>query len=72
LVAKETVLRMSKRYGGAGGAIVNVSSVAARLGSGNQWVDYAASKAALDIVTKGLSDEVANEGIRKWYTSRNN
>ena len=64
LVAKETVLRMSTRYGGAGGAIVNVSSVAARLGSGNQWVDYAASKAALDIVTKGLSDEVANEGIR--------
>jgi NAD(P)-dependent dehydrogenase (short-subunit alcohol dehydrogenase family) len=55
---------MSTRYEGAGEAIVNASSAAARLGLGNQWVDYAASKAALDIVTKGLSDEVANEGIR--------
>ena len=59
LVAKEAVLRM-----GTGGVIVNVSSAAARLGSGNQYVDYAASKAAIDTFTKGLSDEVAAQGIR--------
>ena len=59
LVAKEAVLRMQ-----AGGVIVNVSSVAARLGSGNQYLDYAASKAAIDAFTKGLSDEVAAQGIR--------
>ncbi len=58
LVAKESVLRMDK------GAIVNVSSAAARLGSGNQYLDYAASKAAIDTFTKGLSDEVAAQGIR--------
>ncbi len=62
LVAKEAVLRMQAQ--GSGGAIVNISSAAARLGSGNQYVDYAASKAAIDIFTKGLSDEVAGDNIR--------
>lgn len=62
LVAKEAVLRMQAQ--GSGGVIVNISSAAARLGSGNQYVDYAASKAAIDIFTKGLSDEVAAQGIR--------
>ena len=62
LVAKEAVLRM--HAGGTGGVIINVSSAAARLGSGNQYVDYAASKAAIDIFTKGLSDEVAANNIR--------
>ena len=62
LVAKEAVLRMQAQ--GTGGAIVNVSSVAARLGSGGEYVDYAASKAAIDTFTKGLSDEVAAQGIR--------
>lgn len=64
LVAKEAVLRMSKQYGGDGGVIVNLGSAAARLGSANQYVDYAATKAGIDIFTKGLSDEVAAEGIR--------
>jgi len=62
LIAKEAVLRMQAQ--GQGGAIVNVSSAAARLGSANTFVDYAASKAAIDIFTKGLSDEVAPNGIR--------
>ncbi|MEO9653302.1 MAG: SDR family oxidoreductase [Roseobacter sp.] len=62
LVAKEAVLRMQS--GGNGGVIVNISSAAARLGSANQYVDYAASKAAIDIFTKGLSDEVAADNIR--------
>ena len=62
LVAKEAVLRM--QAGGNGGVIVNISSAAARLGSGNQYVDYAASKAAIDTFTKGLSDEVAEDNIR--------
>ncbi|MCE8516462.1 SDR family oxidoreductase [Ruegeria pomeroyi] len=62
LVAKEAVLRMQAH--GRGGAIVNLSSAAARLGSANQYVDYAASKAAIDTFTKGLADEVAAEGIR--------
>ena len=62
LVAKEAVLRM--QTAGLGGAIVNISSAAARLGSGNQYVDYAASKAAIDCFTKGLSDEVAADNIR--------
>lgn len=62
LVAKEAVIRMQAQ--GEGGAIVNVSSAAARLGSGNQYVDYAASKAAIDTFTKGLSDEVAADNIR--------
>ncbi|KAG0752826.1 hypothetical protein G6F22_021703 [Rhizopus arrhizus] len=55
---------MSTRHGGQGGAIVNVSSAAARLGSPNEYVDYAASKGALDTLTIGLSKEVAPEGIR--------
>lgn len=62
LIAKEAVLRM--QAGGQGGVIVNISSAAARLGSGNQYVDYAASKAAIDTFTKGLSDEVAGDNIR--------
>lgn len=64
LVAGAAVRRMSTRHGGAGGSIVNVSSAAARLGSPNQYVDYAASKAAIDTLTKGLALEVAAEGIR--------
>lgn len=62
LVARAAVLRMKKQ--GTGGVIVNISSAAARLGSGRQYVDYAASKAAIDTFTKGLSDEVADDGIR--------
>ncbi|WP_415920944.1 SDR family oxidoreductase [Tateyamaria sp. SN6-1] len=62
LIAKEAVLRMEAQ--GDGGAIINISSAAARLGSGNQYIDYAASKAAIDTFTKGLSDEVAPSGIR--------
>lgn len=62
LVAKEAVARMLAQCDG--GAIVNISSAAARLGSGNQYVDYAASKAAIDTFTKGLSDEVAADNIR--------
>jgi NAD(P)-dependent dehydrogenase (short-subunit alcohol dehydrogenase family) len=64
LCAREAVRRMSTRHGGPGGAIVNVSSAAARLGSPNEYVDYAASKGALDTMTVGLSKEVAPEGIR--------
>lgn len=64
LCAKEAVRRMSTRYGGQGGAIVNVSSVAARLGSPGEYVDYAAAKGAVDTLTIGLSKEVAAEGIR--------
>lgn len=64
LCAREAVKRMSTRYGGAGGAIVNVSSAAARLGSPGQYVDYAAAKAAIDAMTVGLAKEVAAEGIR--------
>ena len=64
LCAREAVLRMSTRHGGAGGAIVNVSSVAARLGGAGQYVDYAASKGAIDTFTVGLAKEVAAEGIR--------
>jgi NAD(P)-dependent dehydrogenase (short-subunit alcohol dehydrogenase family) len=62
--AREAVKRMSTRYGGAGGAIVNVSSAAARLGSPGQYVDYAAAKGAVDVFTIGLAKEVATEGIR--------
>jgi NAD(P)-dependent dehydrogenase (short-subunit alcohol dehydrogenase family) len=62
--AREAVLRMSSRHGGTGGAIVNISSRAAVLGSAGEYVDYAASKAALDALTIGLSKEVAAEGIR--------
>ncbi len=64
LCAKEAVRRMSTRYGGSGGAIVNVSSGASRLGSAGEYVDYAASKGAVDTLTIGLSQEVATEGIR--------
>ena len=62
--AREAVKRMSTRYGGAGGAIVNISSVAARLGAPGQYVDYAAAKGAVDVFTIGLAKEVAAEGIR--------
>jgi NAD(P)-dependent dehydrogenase (short-subunit alcohol dehydrogenase family) len=64
LCAREAVRRMSTRHGGQGGAIVNVSSIAARLGSPGEYVDYAASKGALDSMTIGLAREVADEGIR--------
>ncbi|MBO9354160.1 SDR family oxidoreductase [Bordetella petrii] len=61
---REAVRRMAPRHGGRGGAIVNVSSVAARLGSPGEYVDYAASKGALDTLTLGLAKEVAGDGIR--------
>jgi NAD(P)-dependent dehydrogenase (short-subunit alcohol dehydrogenase family) len=64
LCAREAVRRMSTAEGGSGGAIVNVSSMASRLGSPNEYVDYAASKAAIDTLTIGLAREVAGEGIR--------
>jgi NAD(P)-dependent dehydrogenase (short-subunit alcohol dehydrogenase family) len=64
LCAREAVKRMSTRHGGKGGVIVNLSSVAARLGSPNTYVDYAASKGAIDSFTVGLGYEVAGEGIR--------
>ena len=62
--AREAVRRMSTRHGGAGGAIVNVSSAAARLGAPGQYVDYASAKGAIDVFTMGLAKEVAAEGIR--------
>lgn len=64
LCCREAVKRMSIEHGGSGGAIVNVSSVAARLGSPGEYVDYAASKGAVDTLTTGLSLEVAAQGIR--------
>ena len=64
LCAREAVRRMSTKHGGAGGAIVNVSSMAARLGAPREYVDYAASKGAIDTFTTGLASEVAEEGIR--------
>lgn len=64
LCARHALQRMSTRHGGPGAAIVNVSSVAARLGSPNEYVDYAASKGALDTFTLGLAKEVAGEGVR--------
>ncbi|VYT73227.1 SDR family oxidoreductase [Metakosakonia massiliensis] len=64
LCCREAVKRMSVKRGGAGGAIVNVSSAAARLGSPGEYVDYAASKGAVDTLTTGLSLEVAAQGIR--------
>jgi NAD(P)-dependent dehydrogenase (short-subunit alcohol dehydrogenase family) len=64
LCAKEAILRMSAKHGGTGGAIVNVSSVAAKTGSPNEYVDYAATKGAIDSFTIGLAKEVAEEGIR--------
>jgi NAD(P)-dependent dehydrogenase (short-subunit alcohol dehydrogenase family) len=62
--ARQAIRRMSTRHGGTGGAIVNVSSVAARLGGAGQYVDYAASKGAIDTFTVGLARELATEGIR--------
>ena len=62
--AREAVRRMSTAHGGAGGAIVNLSSAAARLGAPGQYVDYAAAKGAVDVFTLGLAREVATEGIR--------
>lgn len=62
--AREAVRRMSTRHGGTGGTIVNLSSVAARLGAPGQYVDYAAAKGAVDSFTVGLAKEVAAEGIR--------
>jgi NAD(P)-dependent dehydrogenase (short-subunit alcohol dehydrogenase family) len=64
LCAREAVRRMSTKHGGRGGAIVNISSGASRLGSPNEYVDYAASKGAIDTLTIGLAREVAEEGIR--------
>lgn len=64
LCAREAVRRMSTRHGGKGGAIVNLSSMAAKLGGPGEYVDYAASKGAIDALTIGLSKEVAAEGIR--------
>lgn len=64
LCAREAVLRMSTKHGGSGGAIVNMSSAAARLGGANGLLHYAASKGAIDTFTKGLAEEVGGEGIR--------
>lgn len=64
LCAREAVKRMSTESGGSGGSIVNVSSGASRLGSPNEYIDYAASKGAIDTMTIGLAREVANQGIR--------
>jgi NAD(P)-dependent dehydrogenase (short-subunit alcohol dehydrogenase family) len=64
LCAREAVKRMSTRYGGQGGVIVNVSSIAAKLGAPNEYIDYAAAKGAIDSMTLGLAKEVAAEGIR--------
>lgn len=64
LCAREAVKHMSMKHGGRGGAIVNVSSMAARLGSPNEYIDYAASKGAVDTLTIGLAKEVGAEGIR--------
>ena len=64
LCAREAVRRMSTQYGGSGGSIVNMSSAASRLGSPGQYMDYAASKGAIDTFTIGLAKEVAAEGIR--------
>ncbi len=64
LVAGQAVRRMSSKYGRGGGVILNMSSIAATLGAGSQYVDYAATKGAIDTLTKGLANEVAAEGIR--------
>lgn len=64
ICAREAVARMSTQRGGSGGAIINVSSIAARLGSAHEYIDYAASKAAIDTFTLGLAREVAEQGIR--------
>jgi NAD(P)-dependent dehydrogenase (short-subunit alcohol dehydrogenase family) len=64
LCAREAIRRMSPRHGGSGGTIVNVSSAVSRLGAGGSYVDYAASKGAIDTFTLGLARELAEEGIR--------
>lgn len=64
ICAREAIKRMSLKHGGRGGTIVNVSSIAARTGSPNEYIDYAASKGAIDAFTIGLSKELAEEGIR--------
>jgi NAD(P)-dependent dehydrogenase (short-subunit alcohol dehydrogenase family) len=64
LCAREAVRRMSRRFGGNGGAIVNLSSRAARLGGPNEWVHYAATKGAIDTLTVGLAHEVGPDGVR--------
>jgi NAD(P)-dependent dehydrogenase (short-subunit alcohol dehydrogenase family) len=64
LCAKEAVKRMSTLHGGEGGVIINISSIASRLGSPNDFIDYAATKGAVDTLTTGLAKEVANQGIR--------
>jgi NAD(P)-dependent dehydrogenase (short-subunit alcohol dehydrogenase family) len=64
LCAKQAVMRMSTKHGGKGGVIVNVSSAASRLGSPNEFIDYAAAKGAVDSMTIGLAKELATEGIR--------
>ena len=64
LCAKDAVLRMSTKHGGQGGSIINISSRAAVLGAATEYIDYAASKGAVDTLTIGLANEVANEGIR--------
>ena len=64
ICAREAVLRMAFKHGGAGGSIVNVSSLAALTGSPNEYLDYAASKGAIDTFTKGLAKEVSREGVR--------
>jgi NAD(P)-dependent dehydrogenase (short-subunit alcohol dehydrogenase family) len=64
MCAREAIKRMSTRFGGSGGAIVNVSSAAARIGGAEEYVDYAAAKGAIDTLTLGLSKEVAADGIR--------
>ena len=64
ICAREAVKRLSTKHGGRGGAIVNLSSAAARIGAPNQYVDYAAAKGAIDVFTMGLAKEVATEGIR--------
>lgn len=64
LCARQAAIRMSHRYGGSGGVIVNVSSIASRLGSAGQYVDYAAAKGAVDVLTKGLGQELAGEHVR--------
>lgn len=64
LCCREAIRRMSTKHGGMGGAMVNISSIAARLGAPGEYVDYAASKGAIDTLTVGLAKEVAGEGIR--------
>ncbi len=64
ICAREAIRRMSPKHGGTGGVIVNVSSVSARIGAPNLWIDYAATKGAIDTFTIGLAQEVAQDGIR--------